>query len=86
MTFGTVTYWIGAVSAVTFIVVFLLDGWTRRAYSSIRHLSQCACLRSARLGPNGQFHHVRHDLLCLWEGFRKLCPYLFQQGLECLCS
>lgn len=31
------TYWIGAVSAVTFIVVFLLDGWTRRAYSSIRH-------------------------------------------------
>lgn len=37
MTFGTVTYRKGAVSAVTFIVVFLLDGWTRRAYSSIRH-------------------------------------------------
>jgi hypothetical protein len=45
---ATVLTWCGAVGAWLFVVVFLLDGWTRPGYSTLRHP-----VSALALGPRG---------------------------------
>lgn len=41
-------YWVGALGSALFVLVFLVDGWTRPGYSSIRHP-----VSALALGPRG---------------------------------